>query len=79
MGYANPELDRILELARVERDQQARFELYHQAEEIIIEDAPWVPLWHDRGGFVLLKPYVKDYKLLPLIIPMLRHVYFTDE
>ena len=29
MGYVNPELDRLVEQARVELDPPARFELYH--------------------------------------------------
>ena len=76
--YNNGQLDILLERARVELDESARFELYHQAEEIIVENAPWVPLWHSNGGSVLIKPNVNDYFLFPLVIPKYRYVYFTE-
>ncbi len=76
--YTNFELDSLLEKARVEQDETLRFNIYHQAEEIIVEDAPWVPLWHSNGGSVLIKPNVNDYFLFPLIIPKYRYIYFTE-
>ena len=39
-GYVNPELDRLLERARIEMNQESRIELYHRAEELILQDAP---------------------------------------
>jgi oligopeptide transport system substrate-binding protein len=76
--YSNGQVDLLLERARVEQDEQARFDLYHQAEKIIVDDAPWVPLWHSNGGSVLIKPYVNDYFLFPLVIPKYRYIYFTE-
>ena len=43
-GYANAEVDSLLERARVEQDEAQREALYRQAERLIVEDAPWVPL-----------------------------------
>lgn len=77
-GYVNSEVDRLLEKARVEPDQVARFAVYHDVEQKILSDAPWVPLWHGNSGYVLLKPFVKDFFLFPLIIPHLRYVYLTE-
>jgi oligopeptide transport system substrate-binding protein len=76
--YSNGQVDLLLERARIELDETARFELYHQAEEIIVNDAPWIPLWHSNGGSVLIKPNVNDYFLFPLVIPKYRYVYFTE-
>lgn len=76
--YTNGQVDLLLERARIELDESARFELYHQAEEIIVDDAPWVPLWHSNGGSVLIKPEVNNYFLFPLVIPKYRYVYFTE-
>lgn len=73
-NYSNPEVDRILEQARVEPDIIKRVELYHQAEKMIVDDAAWVPLWFTGEQYVLIKPYVKDYKVTPMIIPKLRQV-----
>ena len=45
---------------------------------MIVEDAPWVPLWHSNGGYFLAKPFVHDFFQFPLVIPKLRYVYFTE-
>lgn len=58
-NYSNPEVDRQLELAAGEKDQGARYKRYHQVEQMIVDDAPWVPLWFERD-YVLTKPYVHD-------------------
>ena len=76
--YSDPKLDALLERARVELDQTARFALYQQAERMILEGAPWVPLWHSTGEIYLIKPYVKGFPLSPLVIPRLRFVYFIE-
>ncbi|MCA1287492.1 ABC transporter substrate-binding protein [Salipiger bermudensis] len=40
--YSNPEVDELLEKARVATDQDERAVLYRQMQEIVQEDAPWV-------------------------------------
>lgn len=40
--YSNPEVDELLEKARVATDQDERAALYKQMQEIVQEDAPWV-------------------------------------
>jgi len=71
--YANPDVDRLLEKARGERDNGARMRLYQEAEAIILKDGPWVPLWHSKRH-VLVKPYVQGYTSPPMIVPWLRSV-----
>lgn len=44
--YENQELHDILIEAQTEVDEEVRNELYAEAQEIIHEDAPWVPLAH---------------------------------
>lgn len=44
--YVNEELHTILVEAQKEVDQDKRAELYKQAQVIIKEDAPWIPLVH---------------------------------
>ena len=77
--YSNQIVDALLEQARVEQDQELRFETYHQIEQMIIDDAPWVPLWHGNGGYALLKPEVKDYFLFPMTVPRFRYAYIVEE
>lgn len=76
--YSNPEVDRLLEQARTEPDHERRLSLYQQAEQIIVNDAPWIPLFHDKAA-VLVKPYVKDYFVEPLVIPKLRYVRIEQQ
>ncbi len=72
--YSNPEVDQLLEQADSEQDSARRLALYQQAEQIIVNDVPWIPLFHDELN-VLIKPYVKDYLLPPFVIPRLRYVH----
>ena len=63
-GYANPQVDELLEEARTQQDVQARLELYRQVERILLEDAAAIPRWYDRD-YLLVKPYVKGYAITP--------------
>ena len=78
-NYSNPRVDSLLEQARTETDQTVRYQLYNQIEQLIIDDAPWVPLWYSGERYLLVKPNVHDYYLTPLYIPRLRYVYLTDD
>ncbi len=71
--YSNPQVDRLLEQARTETDEQKRIQMYQQAEQLIVQDAPWIPLFHGKVN-ALIKPYVKDYIIAPFVIPNLRYV-----
>lgn len=44
--YSNPEVDELLDAARVETDRARREELYAQAIEMIWDDAPWIYLYN---------------------------------
>jgi ABC-type oligopeptide transport system substrate-binding subunit len=71
--YASPDVDRLLERARGERDNAVRMRLYQEAEALILKDAPWVPLWHSKR-YVLVKPYVQGYTSPPMVVPWLRSI-----
>ena len=74
-GYTNPEVDGILESARVEQDVVKRVDLYHRAEELIVADAAWVPLWFTGDRYALIKPHVRFYRLTPMIVPKLKEIH----
>lgn len=40
--YRNPEVDALLDAARVETDPDARVAMYHEVQHMIQEDAPWI-------------------------------------
>jgi ABC-type transport system substrate-binding protein len=45
-GYSNPAVDELLVGARGAADSQRRVELYRRAEQLILDDAPIVPIFH---------------------------------
>ena len=46
--FSDPDYDRIYEKSLTEKDETARYALYHQLEQIIIDQAPIVPLYYDE-------------------------------
>ena len=46
--YKNPQFDAVFEKALTEDNDSLRYKLYQQADQIMINDAPVVPLWYDK-------------------------------
>jgi len=72
--YSNPSLDTLLDQAAIEQDGAVRLAMYQQAEQLVVGDAPCLPLFHG-ANYILVEPYVKGYELSPLGIPDLSKVY----
>ena len=77
-GYSNPELDSLLEAARVEQDVAKRIEMYQQAEQIIVDDAPVLFTIHSLS-YQLVKPYVKGYVFTPIDVPIERYMWLEGK
>ena len=45
--YKNPVFDELFERAIAETNDSLRYELYKKADQVMIKDAPVVPLWYD--------------------------------
>jgi oligopeptide transport system substrate-binding protein len=75
--YSNPTLDTLLDQAAIEQDETLRLTMYHQAEQLVVDDAPCLPLWHGTN-YILVKPYVKGYELSAQGIPDLSKVYIEN-
>ncbi|MCD6244707.1 MAG: peptide ABC transporter substrate-binding protein [Candidatus Korarchaeota archaeon] len=65
--YSNPELDKILEKAQVSLDHKDREQLYKQAQQILAEDAPIVPIFQGKL-YVAAKKNVHGIVLDPLML-----------
>ncbi|MBU0490459.1 MAG: peptide ABC transporter substrate-binding protein [Chloroflexi bacterium] len=76
--YSNPTVDDLLKQARTEPDAAKRMALYQQAEAIIVNDAPWVPLFHSID-YVLVKPYVKGLQITPQGQLILQNLQISPE
>lgn len=74
-GYSNPDLDKLIDQAAVERDASQRLKLYQQAEQKILEELPMLPFDYERGVW-LVKPYVKGLVFPPAVISRLRYASF---
>lgn len=73
--YSNPQVDALLEQARVEQDGAKRIKLYQQAEEMIVNDVPAIFTLHDVSN-VLVKPNIQGYVLTPVGISLERFLKF---
>jgi peptide/nickel transport system substrate-binding protein len=63
--YTNPELDAVLDAARREPDRRWREAMYHRAERILYDDAPWIWDYH-RATINVVQPYVQSYQAHPI-------------
>ena len=76
--YGNTDVDKLLEEARTDQDPLSRFSKYNKAEQMIIDDAPWLPMWFDQEGMALINSRVKGFEFTPLIVPKLKNVYIQN-
>jgi ABC-type oligopeptide transport system substrate-binding subunit len=73
-NYRNAAVDGLLDSARRETDDLRRVKLYREAEQLILQDAPVVPLLHYTYQR-LFQPYVDGIEISALgewYIPMAR-------
>jgi oligopeptide transport system substrate-binding protein len=77
-GYSNPQLDSLLEAARIERDVTRRIEMYQQAEQMLVDDAAALFTIHSLD-YQLVKPYVKGYVLTPIDISIERYMWLDGK
>lgn len=50
-GYSNEEFDRLLAEAAAETDETKANELYKQAQEILVDELPAIPMWVPRASY----------------------------
>lgn len=60
--YSNPKVDELLAAARVETDWEKRMKLYQEAEQMIVDDAPWLFLFHYTTS-LLAQDWLKNIHL----------------
>lgn len=64
-GYKNPEYDKAIDAARRELDPAKRMKLLHDAEDILMNDMPIIPVYY-YTSVVCEKDYVKGVRKSPL-------------
>jgi peptide/nickel transport system substrate-binding protein/oligopeptide transport system substrate-binding protein len=63
--YTNEAVDALIEKGQRLTDTTERNRYYGKAEQIIVDDAPWVFFWH-KADFTLRQPSVKNYTMRPI-------------
>ena len=71
--YKNPQFDALFEKALAETNDSLRYRLYQQADQLVMKDAPVVPLWYDVV-IRLVQPWVKNFQPNALNLLELRKV-----
>ncbi|MBI4042501.1 MAG: ABC transporter substrate-binding protein [Deltaproteobacteria bacterium] len=59
--YANPDIDRLVEMGRQEGDPKKRKPIYDRIQAIVSEDLPYVSLWHVQN-VVLSQPHIENFE-----------------
>jgi peptide/nickel transport system substrate-binding protein len=62
--YCDETLDKLIADSKASSDQDERSRLYHQAQQIIQEQALWLPLAHPTA-FALLSAKIEGYQVSP--------------
>ena len=73
MGYFNKEFDRLFEQSYYEIDQDKRFALYQEMDNMIMEHAAVVPILYDQS-VVMLQNNISGYPINPLSLMILKSV-----
>lgn len=76
--YSNPAFDAVFEKALAETNDSLRYRLYRQADQIVINDAPVVPLWYDEV-IHLVQPWVDGFPPNALNLLELRTVVLKKQ
>jgi len=71
--YRNPAFDALFEKALAEKNDSLRYRLYEQADQVMINDAPVVPLWYDES-IHFLQPNIENFQPNSLNLLELRQV-----
>jgi ABC-type oligopeptide transport system substrate-binding subunit len=61
VNYVNPEYDALCAKADTTADPAERLKLYAQAQDIVLQDAPFIPIYFQRDA-ELISPRVKGLR-----------------
>jgi oligopeptide transport system substrate-binding protein len=76
--YRNEQYDQLFAQALQIVDEKQRNELYQKADQIALDDAPFLPLYYDKDKRLLQK-YVRNFPQNPMEYRLLHKVYFEPQ
>jgi peptide/nickel transport system substrate-binding protein len=71
--YKNPDFDRLFEMANSEQNDSIKISLYQQMDQMVIDDAPIIPLYYDQI-IRLVKPNISNLNTNPMNLLNLKRV-----
>lgn len=71
--YKNRQFDALFEKALTEINDTVRYDLYRQADQLVIQDAPVIPLWYDKV-IRLVQPGISGFSPNSLNLLELRRI-----
>jgi len=77
-GYANPEYDALLQRAAGQTDADARYHLLAEAEKLVLEDVPLIPVYHYVSKH-LVRDRVGGWHRHPLDFHLSRDLYLVGQ
>ncbi len=63
-GYSNPEFDALMEAGRATSDFDERYEIYEQANQILVDDAPYIYMYN-KQEIRAFADYVNGFTVRP--------------
>ncbi|HEY3731909.1 MAG TPA: peptide ABC transporter substrate-binding protein [Steroidobacteraceae bacterium] len=75
--YSNPAFDRLIDAAGEEPDNLKRYQLFEQAERILDDDAPYIPLYYYATRH-LVKPYLRGWQSNIVDRNLSRYMYLLE-
>ena len=77
-NWVNPEYDRLVNEAKITPDNKKRMELLHQAEKILMDDMPILPIYYYMQHNTV-RTYVKNYYVDGIQQLYLKEAYIAKE
>ena len=59
--FVQPEFDAAIDKSKKATDDEGRLEAYKEAEQILIDDSAFIPVYYTTKEY-FLKPWVKDFR-----------------
>jgi peptide/nickel transport system substrate-binding protein len=75
--YNNPEFDRLFEAAINETDRVKSYQDFAEAENLAIQDAPYIVLYYDED-YHLLQPNVRDFPANAMFQLDMKYCWFSE-
>jgi oligopeptide transport system substrate-binding protein len=76
--FVNQEYDQMVESARSEPDLDERLTLYREAEQLLLDQAPAIFLYHPGPTYLVWKSYIMGYEPAPIGVPQHLHMWIEE-